>query len=169
MCLPRLPCLPAFLQESIPALYRGHACFLFTSKYEAWGMPVLEAMASGLPVVATDTAGVACFGTHGHDCLLAPPGDAAGLARAVLGVLERPQLAARLAEAARQTALGYNQDQVADQLERVLYSLTACRKELLALRRQALPEAHQACEVAAQACAGVALAQKAVLRSRLLR
>ena len=35
------------LQDFIPTLYRGHDAMLFTSYYEAWGMPILEGMASG--------------------------------------------------------------------------------------------------------------------------
>lgn len=63
----------ACLQEDLPALYRGHDAFLFTSRYEAWGMPVLEAMASGLAVVATRCLGVESFAQHGLNCLLADP------------------------------------------------------------------------------------------------
>ena len=55
----------------MPLLYRGHAAFLFTSRYEAWGLPVMEAMASGLPVVATRCLGLAAFAEHGFNCLLA--------------------------------------------------------------------------------------------------
>jgi len=55
----------------VPLLYRGHAAFLFTSRYEAWGLPVMEAMASGLPVVATRCLGLAAFAEHGFNCLLA--------------------------------------------------------------------------------------------------
>ena len=54
-------------------MYRGHDAFLFTSRYEAWGMPVLEAMASGLAVVATRCLGVESFAEHGSNCLLADP------------------------------------------------------------------------------------------------
>lgn len=54
-------------------LYRGHDVFLFTSRYEAWGMPVLEAMASGLAVVATRCLGVNSFAQHLVNCLLADP------------------------------------------------------------------------------------------------
>ncbi len=43
-------------QEELAALYRGAACLVFPSRYEGFGLPVVEAMASGTPVVAT-TAG----------------------------------------------------------------------------------------------------------------
>lgn len=152
----------ARVQSMLPALYRGHDCLLFTSKYEAWGMPVLEAMASGLAVVATETAGVCSFATHNVDCLLAPYGDTAELAQHVLSVLEDETLRARLGAAARQTALEYSPERVAEQLERVLYAMAACRQELLALRLQALPDAQRTQQAAAQACAAVFAEQAAI-------
>ena len=65
--------MPCCLQEILPELYCGHDAFLFSSRYEAWGMPVLEAMAAGLAVVATACLGVDTFARHGINALVAPP------------------------------------------------------------------------------------------------
>ena len=62
-----------FVQDKLPELYCGHDAFLFTSRYEAWGMPVLEAMAAGLAVVATSCLGLDTFARHGINALLASP------------------------------------------------------------------------------------------------
>ncbi|MDQ3945755.1 MAG: MSMEG_0565 family glycosyltransferase, partial [Actinomycetota bacterium] len=65
--------------------YRAADAFAFPSVKEGFGLVVLEAMAAGLPVVASDIPVFAEYLTDGHDALLAPPGDAAALA----GALER--------------------------------------------------------------------------------
>jgi glycosyltransferase involved in cell wall biosynthesis len=44
--------------EDLPALYAGAGCFVFPTLYEGFGMPILEAMASGTPVL-TSTTGAA--------------------------------------------------------------------------------------------------------------
>ena len=42
-------------RNDVPALYRGAACLVFPSLFEGFGMPVLEAMSSGCPVVCSNT------------------------------------------------------------------------------------------------------------------
>ncbi|CAL8468850.1 g8391 [Coccomyxa elongata] len=140
-------------QELLPALYRGHDALLFTSRYEAWGMPVLEGMASGLACVATNCLGVQTFAQHGVNALLANPQDVESLAKLLLTVLVDDRLRQKLAIAARATALQFAPSIIADRLEAVLYSLTAGAPELLQLRTPALADLHAACAAASLACA----------------
>jgi glycosyltransferase involved in cell wall biosynthesis len=70
------------------------------------GLPtvVLEAMASGVPVVATDCGGVSEAVTDGREGLLVAPRDAEALARALERLWRDPELRARMGEAGRETA-----------------------------------------------------------------
>eukprot|EP00240_Pyramimonas_obovata_P001815 CAMPEP_0118937714 /NCGR_PEP_ID=MMETSP1169-20130426/23569_1 /TAXON_ID=36882 /ORGANISM="Pyramimonas obovata, Strain CCMP722" /LENGTH=511 /DNA_ID=CAMNT_0006881433 /DNA_START=409 /DNA_END=1944 /DNA_ORIENTATION=+ len=109
-------------QEDLPRYYRGHAAFLFTSRYEGFGMPVLEAMACGLPVVCSLT--VSAFAKHGVNALVAPPLEAAALGHHLLALLGGDgRLARALAANARATAEAFSWGHAVDRLELALASL----------------------------------------------
>jgi len=80
----------------LPAFYTGAACFLFPSLYEGFGLPPLEAMACGTPVVASNSSSLP--EVVGDAGILVDPHDVAGFADAVRSVIEQPSLAGELRE-----------------------------------------------------------------------
>jgi glycosyltransferase involved in cell wall biosynthesis len=83
--------------DTLDALYRRALLLAFPSRYEGFGFPVLEAMARGCPVVASDTASIPELA--GDAAVLVPAGDAAALAAAITDLIHhdaaRKDLAAR--------------------------------------------------------------------------
>jgi glycosyltransferase involved in cell wall biosynthesis len=73
--------------------------FVHTSRWEGFGMVLLEAMLASLPVVATRASAVPEVVADGETGLLVEPGDADGLARSVAGLLDDPERARALGEA----------------------------------------------------------------------
>jgi glycosyltransferase involved in cell wall biosynthesis len=83
---------------------RNSDVLLVPSLMEGLPTVVLEALASGVPVVATDCGGVSEAMTDGREGLLVAPRDAEALARALERLWRDPELRARMGEAGRQTA-----------------------------------------------------------------
>ncbi len=77
-----------FLGEKLAEAYASADLMLFPSETETFGNVTLEAMASGLPVVAYDYAAAGWHGTDGVDCLKVPLGDETGFLQAACSLLE---------------------------------------------------------------------------------
>ena len=111
--------------------------FVQTSTHEGFCLPVLEAMATGAPVVCTDAHGNRDFCVDGENCLLVD-----GRVDEVRGAIERlladRALRERLGAAAIQTAARYAWEPQIDQLEQFLTDTATPRQ--LDLSRPATPE-----------------------------
>ncbi len=89
------------VREDIPAVLTVLDLFVHPSREEGFPNAVLEAMAAGKPIVATNVGGTPEAVVHGESGLLVPPEDPPALAEAMIRLLRRPAEAARLGEAAR--------------------------------------------------------------------
>jgi glycosyltransferase involved in cell wall biosynthesis len=106
-------------KDELAGLYRGASCLVFPSRYEGFGLPIVEAMASGTPVVTT--AAGATTEVAGDAAVVVEPGDPVALA----GGIERA-----LADRERLVAAG---------LERARrYSWTETARRTLAVYRELL-------------------------------
>lgn len=89
-------------------LYRRSDLYVSSSKSEGFGLPVLEAMACGVPVVTTNSGGVMQFCRANHNAIVTPPEHARALAKGMLTVMTRPQKAFQLSKAGLKTASKYS-------------------------------------------------------------
>ena len=83
-------------EEDLPALYSGASLFAFPSLFEGFGLPVLEAMACGTPVVASNTTSLP--EVAGSAAMLVDPRDTHALAQAMYRVLTERSLRDSLRE-----------------------------------------------------------------------
>ena len=88
--------------DDAPAVYHRGDIFVSPTYSEGFSNTILEAMASGLPVVSTDTVGVVDCLVHEENGLLVPLRDSAGLAEAVIRMLRDEELRTRVAATALQ-------------------------------------------------------------------
>ena len=102
-------------QDKLIKVYDEHGVFLFPSFFEGFGKAFLEAMARGLVVVASEEGGAKDLIEHGRNGLLVPVGDATTMANACASVLSSLTAAQELGVSARQTALLYTWDRVAEE------------------------------------------------------
>jgi glycosyltransferase involved in cell wall biosynthesis len=108
---------------ALAAQYDSADAFVLATRYEGYGMAVAEALACGLPVVATSTGAIPELLRSGAGLLVAP-GDAEGLAQALARVMADARLRGQLAEGARLARVRLPtwdtaSEMMADTLERV--------------------------------------------------
>lgn len=97
---------------SIPALYASADCMVNSSTVDNMPISILEAFASGVPVVSTCAGGIPDMVEHGVSGLLVPIGDDAAMAREVILILQNPGIASGLRRAGLAEAGKYAWPQV---------------------------------------------------------
>jgi glycosyltransferase involved in cell wall biosynthesis len=106
---------PAVPHDELPAYYVLARVYVHTSSYEGVPRVLLEASAAGLPLVGMQAVGVEEVIEDGVNGYLIAQDDEREMARRIVGLLDDPQHAQRLGEAARTIALErYNADDYAD-------------------------------------------------------
>jgi glycosyltransferase involved in cell wall biosynthesis len=95
----------------LDAVYRGASAFVYPSIYEGFGLPVLEAMARGVPAIVSSASSIP--EVAGDAALAVDPGLVTELAEAVRRVLVEDRLAADLAERGRERAALFSWDETA--------------------------------------------------------
>ncbi|MGH7182693.1 MAG: glycosyltransferase [Nitrospiraceae bacterium] len=90
-------------RDDVEVCLSGMDLFVLPSLNEGMGRALIEAMAAGLPVIASRVGGIPAVVSHELTGLLVPPGDAGALAEALRRLLDRPKWAAQLGVAARRS------------------------------------------------------------------
>src|SRR3989441_10078267 len=99
--------------------YASAAIFVLPSLFEPFGTVLLEAMAAGLPVVASAVGGIVDVVADGKTGLLIPPGKPLALAAGLEQLISDSSLRARMAEEARRRASGYSWDLIVPRIVEV--------------------------------------------------
>lgn len=109
--------------QALAQNYAQADLFVFSSYFEAFGLPPLEAMACGTAVVTTDCGGNRDYTRSGENCMLVAPSDVDQLAAAMYQVLTLDDERQRLASSGHQFAQAWTWQRTAKQVEAFLMSL----------------------------------------------
>jgi len=120
-------------REDIPRILAALDLFVLPSLWEGLPLALLEAMAAGLPVVASDVGGVPEILVDGETGCLVPPRDPAALAAAILEFVDHPEIRQRLGAAGQQRV------KESFSAQNLVARLTALYEELLLKKGAARP------------------------------
>jgi phosphatidylinositol alpha-mannosyltransferase len=104
-------------REELPRYYRTATIFCAPSTgFESFGIILLEAMAAGVPVIASDIIGYRSVVTDQIEGILVPPQDEQAIARAAIDLLNAPERRAQMSAAGKRTAAQYDWDIIAQRV-----------------------------------------------------
>jgi glycosyltransferase involved in cell wall biosynthesis len=106
--------------EKLSRLYSSADAFIFTSYAEGFGLPPLEAMACGTPVVMSDNKGSRDYAVNGYNALVSQPGDVKSLSDNLIKVLQDDKLREKLIENGLETAKRFTWSSTVNNFEKAL-------------------------------------------------
>lgn len=109
----------------MPALYSGAALFAYVSLYEGFGLPILEAMACGTPVIASNTTSIP--EVAGNAAILIDPNDCVSMARVIADTVQDPDRLQQLSQAGLQQAARFSWEKSAQQILALIKATVANR------------------------------------------
>jgi glycosyltransferase involved in cell wall biosynthesis len=116
---------PVVPSGNMHELYAAHDIFLFPSLMEGLPSVLLEAMASGMPVITAETCGMPDVVENDFNGLLVPPADAPAIEAAVLRLASDPALRQRLGQSAQEFMKRYTWERSAEALENLFRHVIA--------------------------------------------
>ncbi len=116
----RIHVIPFMRRDDMPKLYAEHDIYFFPSLVEGMPLTLLEAMATGMPVVTTNSSGMADVVEDEVNGLLVPAADTASLVEATERLCGSAQLREKLGLAGQETMRRYTWEKIAQRLEKVL-------------------------------------------------
>jgi glycosyltransferase involved in cell wall biosynthesis len=118
---------PGYVDDAdLPALYRAATVFVYPSLYEGFGLPPLEAMACGTPVISSNAASLP--EVVGDAARLIDPADSEALAQALHDVLTQPALQADLRQRGQRRAAQFSWQRCAAETLAVYSAVLARRR-----------------------------------------
>jgi glycosyltransferase involved in cell wall biosynthesis len=119
---------PGYLPvEQLPRLYQAADVYMISSAVELQSITTLEALATGLPIVAADARALPELVEDGHNGFLAPPGDVRSFAQALIALIRAPKRAKAMGDLSRIRAEGHSLAVVALRHEALLERVAAPR------------------------------------------
>lgn len=106
---------PGFIEDDdLAALYSGAQCFVYPSFYEGFGLPVLEAMQCGTPVITSNTSSMPEL--VGDAGLLVSPYDEEALCKAIVSIVNDPSLRKHLSLKSIERSNGFSWEKACEDL-----------------------------------------------------
>ena len=107
------------VKDDLRRLYNSCGIFCYPAIEDGFGMPPMEAMACGIPVVATNAGAITEYASHGETALISPPGDTEAMAKNIIELMENEGERKRLAANALLRIKQFSWEEAARQLEQV--------------------------------------------------